>query len=105
MENPRFAHNPAREDPTAWHSYGLFQLLACWHAQPEQHPRALLDPATNAELGVRFIRSLLNATAGDIGAARIRYVGLPLVGEHTATQRSLVLANLKLAMSRFQGVS
>lgn len=103
LEAPRFTHNPAREEPEAWHSYGLFQLLACYHCEPEKHPRTLLEASTNAELGVRFMRSLLNSTGGDIDAARVRYVGLPLVGPATQTQRNVVLANLKLAISRFEG--
>jgi hypothetical protein len=98
----RLRHNPGRDDPECWHSYGLFQLLACYHVADNEHPSALLDPERNAEIGVKFIRALLNRTGGDAEAARLLYVGLPLHGESSAADRTKVLANLRAARERFR---
>lgn len=94
--------NPARSDPKCWHSYGLFQLLACYHVRPAEHPEALYDAITNADRGCAFIARLLRQTAGDVGAARIRYVGLPLEGASTALKRRDVLAKLEVALKLFE---
>jgi hypothetical protein len=75
LENVRFARNPARNDPTAWHSYGLFQLLAPFHAGGSEHPKVLFDPRVNATRGVAFIGKLLKRYGGDVHKARLAYVG------------------------------
>lgn len=98
----RLKSNPGRDDPECWHSYGLFQLLACYHVADLEHPSALLDPERNADIGVRFIGGLLKRTGGDAEAARLLYVGLPLHGESTATERAKVLGNLRAALERFK---
>ena len=74
-DSPKFASNPARDVPEAWHSYGLFQLLAPYHAKPMEHPRVLLNPAVNADRGCAFIRQLLTKARGDVFRARLAYVG------------------------------
>lgn len=101
LSQPRLKPNPARDDPKAWHSYGLFQLLACFHVGSTQHPRELLDPEVNAVTACRFIRGLLYRTGGDHEAARLLFVGLPLSGDNHKTQRAHVIANLRAAMTRF----
>ena len=101
MSAVRLRENPARFDQKAWHSYGLFQLLAPYHVGDEQHPKELLDPELNAAIACKSIRSLLYRTGGDVEAARLLYVGLPLEGESTKTQRELVLFNLRSALVRF----
>jgi soluble lytic murein transglycosylase-like protein len=98
----RLRANPGRDDPDCWHSYGLFQLLACYHVADQEHPRALLDAERNAEVACRFIRGLLNRTGGDAEAARLLYVGLPLHGESSAAERAKVLGNLRVALERFR---
>lgn len=69
--------NPWRNAPELWHSYGLFQLLAPYHVQPAEDPRALLDPRINILRGVGFIRNLLLRHKGDVSAARLAYTGNP----------------------------
>lgn len=71
----KFEHNPARYEPAAWHSYGLFQLLAPYHVKPSEHPRVLLNPAINADRGCAEIRRLLTKARGDVRSARLAYVG------------------------------
>lgn len=71
----KFEQNPARNDPEAWHSYGLFQLLAPYHVKPLEHPRVLLNPAVNADRGCAEIRRLLTRARGDVRSARLAYVG------------------------------
>lgn len=75
LDNPRFADNPARTDPSAWIGYGLFGLLSPYFAGPHEHPRALLDPATNARRGIAFLKRKLEQAGGDIRTARLRYAG------------------------------
>jgi len=103
LRQKRLTYNPARCEPEAWHSYGLFQLLACYHVGEREHPSALLDPERNAEIGCKFIRSLLNRTGGDPEAARLLFVGLPLEGASTEGDRAKVLGNLRAARARFAG--
>jgi hypothetical protein len=102
LRQKRLTYNPARCEPEAWHSYGLFQLLACYHVADREHPSALLDPERNADVGCKFIRGLLNRTGGDAEAARLLFVGLPLDGESTAADRAKVLGNLRAALERFK---
>lgn len=81
LDAPRFTANPAREHPETWHSYGLFQLLACYHVEPLEHPSVLFDPAINADRGCRQIAQLLKRTNGDVRGARLAYVGCGTSGE------------------------
>ena len=77
LDEPRFAQNPARLVPEAWASYGLFGLLAPYHAGPLEHPHVLLDPRVNAERGIAHLRRLLQRSGGSLIEARRRYVGCP----------------------------
>jgi len=81
LDNAAFNSNPARGDARAWHSYGLFQLLAPYHVRPEEHPRTLLDPQTNAVRGITQIRALLRRAGGDVAGARLAYIGCGLDGK------------------------
>lgn len=76
LDNPRLARNPARDDPSAWHSYGVFQLLAPHFVEPLEHPSALYDAQTNVTRGVNYLRRLL-ARYGDPVSARLAYIGCP----------------------------
>lgn len=69
-----FAANPWRNDPSRWHAYGLFQLLAPYYTGPTEDPRALLVPEENARRALTTIASLLRRYNGDDEAARIHYV-------------------------------
>jgi soluble lytic murein transglycosylase-like protein len=102
LRSPRLRYNPGRDDPQCWHSYGLFQLLACFHTGDNEHPSALLAPERNAEVACKFIRSLLNRTDDDPEAARLLYVGLPLEGASTENERRKVLGNFRAARERFR---
>jgi soluble lytic murein transglycosylase-like protein len=75
LENPQFDDNPARTDPSAWHSYGLFQLLAPHHTRPGEHPSALSDPTLNARRGIAFIKALLRKHGDDLAETRLAYAG------------------------------
>ena len=101
LNAPRLKFNPGRDDADCWHSYGLFQLLACFHVGDIEHPSMLLDPHRNADAACRFIRGLLNRTDGDPERARLLYVGLPFEGPSTAKERARVLGNLRDALERF----
>lgn len=72
-DNPRLKDNPARLDGAAWHSYGLFQLLAPYYVEPLEHPRVLLDPVVNATRGLRLIKRLYEHYGGDTDKMRIHY--------------------------------
>jgi hypothetical protein len=102
-ESKLYANNPARNDPSAWHSYGLFQLLAPYHCPPREHPRCLLDPELNAELGCKAIARLLVKAEGDILSARFAYVGAGFGGQLVGPDsRELIATRLKLALERFK---
>lgn len=75
LDNPKMANNPARYDPRAWHSYGLFQLLAPHHAKPSEHPSVLYDPQLNAQRGVAYIKGLLRKHGDDAAQVRLAYAG------------------------------
>ena len=75
LDNPAMAQNPARTDPRAWHSYGLFQLLAPYHTRPTEHPKVLYDPTINAHRGIAFIRGLLRKHSDDLVQTRLAYAG------------------------------
>lgn len=101
-ESPLYRHNPARDDPKAWHSYGLFQLLACYHCPPREHPRVLLDPVRNADLGCKTIARLLVKAQGNVLSARYAYVGAGFGGNLIGPDsRELISTRLKMALQRF----
>ena len=105
-DEPRFAANPARLEPEAWHSYGVFQLLAPYHVQPHEHPRVLLDPKVNISRGVRFLASLLKRAEGDPYAARLAYVGCGFDGGKCSLQTANeVRQRLSSALSKWQGIA
>jgi hypothetical protein len=103
LDNPRFRSNPARNIPHVWHSYGLYQLLACYHAQPDEDPRALLRPELNAERGVLEIGRLLHLARGDARAARLKYVGCGFSGSNCADAiATRYVDKLARAMERYR---
>jgi hypothetical protein len=103
LGSERFNLNPARLDAPQWHSYGLFQLLACYHCLPQEHPRELLDPRLNAERGVAEIARLLARTNGDARAARLAYVGCGTDGHKCAESVVAdVVTKLHAAITRFE---
>ncbi len=75
LDNPKMAQNPARTDARAWHSYGLFQLLAPHHVRPAEHPEILYDPQVNAQRGIGYIKALLKKHGDDVTQARLAYAG------------------------------
>jgi soluble lytic murein transglycosylase-like protein len=75
LDNPLFADNPARNDPSAWHSYGLFQMLAPHHVRPHEHPSVLADPKVNAQRGIAYIKALLRKHGDDLAEVRLAYAG------------------------------
>lgn len=75
LNNPLMAANPARLDRRAWHSYGLFQLLAPHHVRSSEHPNVLYDPKLNAQRGIAYIKALLKKHDNDIAQARLAYAG------------------------------
>lgn len=75
LGNPALVRNPYRSDPSVWHSYGLFQLLAPYHVREGEHPTLLLDPRVNAQRGVRAVRTALEHSGGELYQARRRYAG------------------------------
>lgn len=97
LGNPKLAHNPARDDPSAWHSYGLFQLLAPYWVEPFEHPRQLLDPSVNADRGVRFIGQLLAKHHGNVEAARLEYVGCGPDGSRCSAE---LVAQVRTSLAR-----
>lgn len=100
--NPKFQFNPWRDTPERWHSYGLFQLLACYHTLAHEDPRALLVPSTNADRALREISRLLRVTRGDVQAARLAYTGAGYQGTNvTAAVKAQTLLNLENALRRF----
>lgn len=74
LENPAFDSNPARLEAKAWHSYGLFQLLAPYHLQPTEHPDVLWDPKLNAERGIAYLKALWRKHK-DVWKVRLAYAG------------------------------
>lgn len=100
----RLKCNPARAIAPLWHSYGLFQLMACYFVEPLEHPRVLLNPKVNADRGCKYIASLLERARGDVRAARLAYVGCGFGGE--LCRESVVdevTEKLHRAMTRFEG--
>lgn len=105
IETARLAHNPARSDPSVWHSYGLYQLLAAYHVPAHMHPRELLRPSLNAEIGIRYIATLLRQANGDVGKARLAYVGCGLDGKRCSEQtRATVLAAFAAAYEHWSAL-
>ena len=75
LGNDALTSNPARLDPSVWHSYGLFQLLAPYHVTGREHPSVLYDPAVNAQRGVAYLRALAKRYGGDPAQVRLAYAG------------------------------
>lgn len=98
LENPKMANNPARDDPSAWCSYGLFQLLAPHHARPNEHPAVLLDPALNAQRGIAFIKGLMRKHGGDPTNMRLAYAGALKARE---AEKARVLGRFSKAYTRW----
>jgi hypothetical protein len=69
--------HPWRWKRDAWHSYGLFQLLAPYHVKSNEAPAVLLDPIVNAHRGIKQIAKLWRRHDGDLDAMRLAYVGRP----------------------------
>jgi hypothetical protein len=106
LEPERFQSNPARFDPSAWHSYGVFQLLAPHHIEANEHPRVLLDPTTNIDRGLRAIANALRRAGGDPMAARLLYKGCGLDGSRCDAQTVRVTkARFARALAHWQGVA
>jgi soluble lytic murein transglycosylase-like protein len=104
LGNPTLANNPALNDPAAWHSYGLFQLLAPYHVKPTEHPQELLDAKVNAQRGVAFIAKLLKQNQGDVVRARLAYVGcLPDGSRCNPAQVELYTTRLQRALAKWMG--
>lgn len=74
LDSAALKDNPARLEAKAWHSYGLFQLLAPFHVRPHEHPDVLWDPAVNAERGVAFLKALWQKHQ-DVRKVRLAYAG------------------------------
>ncbi len=74
VDNPRLFDNPARTDPSAWHSYGLYRLPAAFYSAGNQHPKELLDPTWNATLALGNIAKLYRTYHGSWDAARLAFV-------------------------------
>lgn len=105
LGNHRLVNNPARNDPAAWHSYGLFQLAAAFHVKPNEHPHELLDAHLNAQRGVAFIAKLLEQNQGDVVRARLAYVGcLPDGSRCSPAQVELYTTRLQRALAKWMGV-
>lgn len=101
--NPKFRFNEWRDTPAVWHSYGLFQLLACYHALPAESPMVLLRPDVNADRGCAEIQRLLHITRGDVRAARLAYVGCGTTGEQCASiVQDAYVNKLTAALERYQ---
>ncbi len=101
LANKRLAKNPARLEPQAWHSYGLFQLLAPWHVDADEHPRSLLDPSVNARKGVAAIKQALKQAKGDPYGARLAYVGCGVDGSACDAETARdVLEKLRKALAK-----
>jgi hypothetical protein len=101
-DNPRYHDNPARLEPMCWHSYGLFQLLACFHALPHERPEVLLDPEINADRGCAEIHRLLFLCHGDVRAARLKYVGCGFDGSRCRDETVANYVNkLERALARY----
>lgn len=98
-DNPKLAQNPARLEPKAWHSYGLFQLLAPHFVRAAEHPQVLLDPQVNAQRGVAFIKQLLKTHDDDIAKMRLAYAGAL---KANAAEQARVLGRFTAAYERWR---
>lgn len=91
--------HPYKWERAAWHSYGLFQLLAPYFVGVEEHPSVLLDPRINSDRGARYLAKLLKKHGEDIDAVRLAYVGLPVDRRGELAER--VLKKWHRALSKF----
>jgi soluble lytic murein transglycosylase-like protein len=102
LESVRLRDNPARLIPEAWHSYGLYQLAAAYHALPRENPAELLDATINATRGCAFIATLLKRTRADVERARLAYVGCGFDGERCSiVVRDKVKSRLRAALEKW----
>lgn len=93
---------PYAGDPSLWHSYGLFQLLAPYHVLVGEHPHVLLDPELNARRGIAAIKRLLKTTGGNAEAARLAYIGCGVDGARCADDvTAAALARFRPALSKW----
>lgn len=67
--------NPMRLDRSAWHSYGLFQLLAPHHVRATENPAVLYDPQVNAQRGVAYLKGLMRKHGDDVAQVRLAFAG------------------------------
>ena len=98
-DNPAMARNPARNDRKAWHSYGLYQLLAPHFVRGMESPSLLLDPEVNAQRGIAFIKSLLKKHDDDLAQMRLAYAGAQ---NANALERARVLERFTQAYERWR---
>lgn len=99
VNNPKLAQNPARLDRKAWHSYGLFQLLAPHFVRGAEHPNVLLDPKVNAQRGIAFIKNLLKRHGDDVSKMRLAYAGAT---NASAAEQERVLGRFTAAYTRWR---
>jgi len=81
--------HPHRWDRKAWHSYGLFQLLAPYFVRMQEHPADLLSPELNADRGTKYLARLMKRHSGDLDEVRLAYVGLPVDRRDALAERVL----------------
>lgn len=102
LDSKRLEGNPCRNTPELWHSYGLFQLMACYHIAEAEHPKRLLNPTINADRGCEYIARLLKKTKGEVRAARLAYVGCGFDGRLCDERRvSKICDQLQVALNRY----
>jgi hypothetical protein len=104
LKQARLDHNPDRLRPEVWHSYGLFQLLACYHVGDTESPIRLYEPGLNAKRGCAAIARLLVRSKGDVRSARLAYVGCGYEGGRCSPEVVKdVSGHLLHALERFEG--
>lgn len=96
----KLGKNPEANNPAAWHSYGLFQLLAPYHVGMTENPAILYNPEVNADRGLRTVANLLKRTHGDPIAARLLYVGEGSDPIDTPAEKAIA-ENIRGALSRW----
>lgn len=96
--------NPFRDQPSLWHSYGLYQLHAAHHVKGDEDPRTLLNPQVNVSRAMTAISRLLQLAGGDPVEARYRYVGCGEKGARCSdSDRARIREKLEAALREFQG--
>lgn len=102
VDNPALKDNPWRLKSEAWHSYGLFQLLAPYFIKGTENPAILYDPVKNATLGITKIKNLLKVHKGDVNKVRLAFAGA--LDMSPAVQKP-ILVHLGDAYSRFRDIA